>query len=53
MSQNSHKRIVQSYLSFEGRREEALDFYRKTIGSEVTTLLRYKDSSSVAGIEMS
>jgi PhnB protein len=44
MTQNSHKRIVQPYLSFEGRCEEALDFYRNAIGAEVTTLLRYKDS---------
>ena len=44
MSQDTNKRIVQPYLSFEGRCEEALEFYRKSIGAEVTTLLRYKDS---------
>jgi PhnB protein len=43
MSQ-SNKRIVQPYLSFEGRCEEALEYYRNSIGAEVTTLLRYKDS---------
>ena len=32
------------YLSFEGRCEEALEFYRNAIGAEVTTLLRYNDS---------
>ena len=35
---------VQPYLFFEGRCEEALEFYRKTLGAEVTGLLRYKDS---------
>jgi PhnB protein len=44
MSQGTNKRMVQPYLSFEGRCEEALEFYRKSIGAEVTTLLRYKDS---------
>ncbi len=44
MSQDISKRIVQPYLSFEGHCEEAVEFYRKAIGAEVTTLLRYKDS---------
>jgi PhnB protein len=44
MIQNTNKRIVQPYLSSEGRCEEALEFYRKATGAEVTTLLRYKDS---------
>ena len=35
---------VQPYVFFEGRCEEALDFYRKAIGAEVTMLMRYKDS---------
>jgi uncharacterized glyoxalase superfamily protein PhnB len=33
MSQ-TNKRIVEPYLSFEGRCEEALEFYRKTIGDK-------------------
>ena len=44
MSANTNKRTVQPYLSFEGRCEEALDFYRKAIGAETTVLMRYKDS---------
>jgi PhnB protein len=36
--------IVQSYLFFDGRCDEALDFYRRTLGAEVTGLLRFKDS---------
>jgi PhnB protein len=35
---------IQPYLFFNGRCEEALDFYKKTLGAEVTTLMRYKDS---------
>lgn len=35
---------VEPYLFFEGRCEEALAFYRKTLGAEVTALMRYKES---------
>src|SRR5258705_6944321 len=35
---------VQPYLFFEGRCEEALEFYRSALGAEVTMLMRYKDS---------
>jgi len=35
---------IQSYLFFEGRCEEAIDFYRGTLGAEVTMMMRYKDS---------
>ncbi|HVV73763.1 MAG TPA: VOC family protein [Verrucomicrobiae bacterium] len=36
--------VVQPYLFFEGRCEEALEFYRKAVGAEVQMLMRYKDS---------
>jgi len=36
--------IVQPYLNFNGRCEEALDFYRGALGAEVTMLLRFKDN---------
>jgi PhnB protein len=36
--------LVQPYLMFDGRCEEALEFYRRAIGAEVTALLRWKDS---------
>ncbi len=36
---------VQPYLFFDGRCEEALEFYRSAIGAEVTMLMRTKDSS--------
>jgi PhnB protein len=35
---------VQPYLFFDGQCEEALAFYRKTFGAEVTALMRFKDS---------
>ncbi len=35
---------VQSYLFFDGRCEEALDYYRRTVGAKVTELMRFKDS---------
>jgi len=34
---------VQPYLFFEGRCEEAIEFYRKTLGAETDMLMRYKD----------
>ncbi len=40
---------VQSYLYFDGRCEEALDFYRKALGAEVTTLMRWKDMPADVG----
>jgi len=36
--------LVQPYLFFDGRAEEAVAFYRKTLGAEVTMLMRFKDS---------
>jgi PhnB protein len=35
---------VQPYLFFDGRCEEALEFYRNSLGAEVTALHRFKDS---------
>jgi PhnB protein len=35
---------VQPYLMFDGRCEEALEFYRKALGAEVQALMRFKDS---------
>jgi PhnB protein len=36
--------VIEPYLFFEGRCEEALEFYRKALDAEVTALMRYKDS---------
>lgn len=38
------KTIVQPYLFFGGRCEEAIDFYRAALGAAVDILLRFKDS---------
>ena len=35
---------IQAYLFFNGRCEEAVEFYKKTLGAEVQMLMRYKDS---------
>ncbi|HJV84240.1 MAG TPA: VOC family protein [Noviherbaspirillum sp.] len=35
---------VQPYLFFNGRAEEAFEFYRRALGAEVTALMRYKDA---------
>ncbi len=36
--------LVQPYLSFEGRCEEALDFYKKALGVKVDFMMRFKDN---------
>jgi PhnB protein len=36
--------LVQPYLFFDGRCEEALEFYRATLGAEVTGLMRVKEN---------
>lgn len=35
---------VQPYLFFDGRCEEAIEFYKKTLGAEVGMLMRMKES---------
>jgi PhnB protein len=35
---------IQPYLFFDGRCEEAIEFYRQALGAEVTMLMRVKDS---------
>lgn len=36
--------LVQSYLFFDGRCDEAIEFYKKALGAEVVMLMRFKDS---------
>jgi PhnB protein len=36
--------VVQPYLFYGGRCEEAVEFYRKELGAEVIMLMRFKDS---------
>jgi PhnB protein len=35
---------IQPYLMFEGRCQEAIDFYRQTLGAEVQMVMHFKDS---------
>ena len=44
MNATTHDRIVQPYLFFDGRCDEALEFYRQALGAEVEMLMRFKDS---------
>ena len=39
---------VETYLFFNGRCEEAIEFYKKILGAEVTMLVRFKDSPEPA-----
>ncbi len=44
MSIKQDTSTLQSYLFFNGRCEEAIEFYRQAIGAEVEMILRHKDS---------
>jgi PhnB protein len=35
---------VQPYLFFDGRCEQAMDFYKKTLGAKVEMMMRFKES---------
>ena len=35
---------IQTYLMMDGRAEEAIEFYKKTLGATVTMLMRFKES---------
>ncbi len=39
---------IQPYLFFEGRCEEAIEFYRRALGAEPGDFMRYKDSPEPA-----
>ena len=36
--------VVQPYLCFEGRTEEAVEFYKAALGAEVELMMRYSDA---------
>lgn len=42
--------LVQPYLFFEGRCEEALEFYRTTLGARIGMVMRYKDAPENSGM---
>jgi len=35
---------VQPYISFEGRAQEAIDFYKTALGAEVEVVMQFKDA---------
>ena len=39
---------VQSDITFGGRCEEALEFYKNSVGAEITSLMRWKESPDAA-----
>jgi len=49
MSTNS-KPLVQPYLSFEGRAEEAIKFYQQALGAEVLMKMQFKDNPDLKTI---
>ena len=44
MASTNNNGIVQSYLFFNGRCEEAVEFYKKALGAQVDLMPRYKES---------
>jgi PhnB protein len=44
MSTTKTDPVMEPYLFFNGRCEEAIEFYRKALGAEVEMLMRFKDS---------
>ena len=44
MTKSKTDYVVQPYLFFNGRCEEALEFYRRALGAEVIFMMRFKDS---------
>ena len=41
---------VQPYLFFDGRCDEALEFYKNAVGAQVGMLMRFKDAPDQTGI---
>ncbi len=44
MSQPPNAPLIQPYLFFNGRCEEAVEFYRRAIGAEVLMLMRFEEA---------
>lgn len=42
--QTMSKNIIQPYLFFDGKCEEAIQFYQKAVGAQVNMQMRFKDS---------
>jgi PhnB protein len=48
MSTTKNNRVIQPYLFFDGRCEEAIEFYRRALGAELKMLMRFKESPQPA-----
>jgi PhnB protein len=44
MTTSNPNPFVSAYLSFGGRCEEAIEFYRKALGAEVRMMMRFKEA---------
>jgi PhnB protein len=44
MLRTTKNRVIEPYLSFNGRCEEAVNFYQKAPGAEVAMMMRFKES---------
>jgi PhnB protein len=44
MSTQINNGIVEAYLFFNGKCEEAVEFYKKALGAEVVMMMRYKEA---------
>jgi len=44
MSTTNNNRVVQPYLFFNGRCEEAVEFYKTALGAQVLFMMRHKES---------
>jgi PhnB protein len=44
--------FIEPYLFFDGRCEEAIEFYRGALGAEVEMLMRFKDSPEPSQMEL-
>jgi PhnB protein len=41
---NNSPAKIETYLNFNGRAEEAIEFYRRALGAEVQMMMRFKDN---------
>ena len=48
MSTTNNNQVVQPYLFFNGRCEEAVEFYKTALGAQVLFSMRYKESPEAA-----
>jgi PhnB protein len=49
-TREEHSMQVQPYLFFDGRCQEAIDFYRNALGAEVQMQMQFKDSPTPTAV---